>query len=83
MEKPQKLIDANVVKLFFSGTEEEKRMIVKLYPEFAEFDFEKQKWDLMLSIFREHQKHPNKTYPTNYNGKFINFCIMTIEDEQN
>ncbi len=76
----QRLIDADISNLFINGTDEDRAVLTKVYPE---INFEVMKDQLMFSLFRDHQKNPRKVYPCNYKGRIVSFCIMTIEDEQN
>lgn len=78
MNRPQKLIDSDIIKLFIHGTEEDRRVLTKVYPE---IDFMAMKDELMFALFREHQQHPNKVYPCNFKGRHIRFCITVIEDD--
>jgi hypothetical protein len=74
----QKLIDADIINLFINGTDEDRAVLGKVYPE---INFETLKWNLMLSLFRDHQKRPNVTYPMMRDGKLVNFYIRTVEDD--
>lgn len=81
MSKPQVLIDASVLRLYMEGTDDDRKVLDKLYGE-ALSPLRDLEQKVLFKIFRDHLEKKNVVYPvTVQGGRTINFRI--ISDEQN